>query len=124
MLDELKITEKELDQAGNPEADRFTAMVNWLREGGALFPKLYLQYYSEDYRGVHCLTKVPADDVVLYVPFKYIMTSEVARDSEIGRKIIASNVDLRSKHSYLASYLLQEKHAKQSFWDPYLNILP
>jgi histone-lysine N-methyltransferase SETD3 len=124
LLEELKITERELTQAGNPNADVFTSMVHWLREGGALFPKLYLQYYSEDYRGVHCLTKVPADDVVLYVPFKYIMTSEVAKASEIGKKIVSSGVDLRSKHSFLASYLLQEKAKKSSFWDPYINILP
>ncbi len=26
--------------------------------GGSKFPKLYLQYYSEDYRGVHSLTKI------------------------------------------------------------------
>jgi histone-lysine N-methyltransferase SETD3 len=124
LLEELKITERELTQAGNPNADVFTSMVHWLREGGALFPKLYLQYYSEDYRGVHCLTKVPADDVVLYVPFKYIMTSEVAKASDIGKKIVSSGVDLRSKHSFLASYLLQEKAKKASFWDPYINILP
>lgn len=124
LLDELKITEKELDQVGNPDADVFTKMVSWLREGGALFPKLYLQYYSQDYRGVHCLTKVPADDVVLYVPFKYIMTSEVAKFSDIGKKINSSGVDLRSKHSYLASYLLQEKHKSSSFWDPYIDVLP
>jgi len=34
-------------------------------------------------------------------------------------------VELRSKHSYLASYLLQEKHkGKESFWYPYLAVLP
>lgn len=128
LLTELKFTERELEQAGNPDADVFTKMVKWLRDGGAQFPKLYLQYYSEDYRGVHCLAKVPADEVALYVPFDYIMTSEVAKESEIGRAIQDSGVELRSKHSYLAAYLLQEKHKKgtsqPSFWEPYLNILP
>jgi hypothetical protein len=34
-------------------------------------------------------------------------------------------VDLRSKHSYLAAYLLQEKHkGTKSFWSPYMRILP
>jgi histone-lysine N-methyltransferase SETD3 len=82
-------------------------------------------YYSDDYRGVHCLTKVPADEVILYVPLKHIMTSEVAKGSDIGKKIIQSGVELRSTHSYLAAYLLQEKHKKnKSFWEPYLRILP
>lgn len=128
LLEELKFTENELQQAGNPDSDVFTRMVHWLKDGGAIFPKLYLQYYGQDYRGVHCLTKVPIDDMVLYVPFQYIMTSEVAKESDIGRAITESGVDLRSKHSYLAAYLLQEKHKKgssqPSFWEPYLNILP
>jgi len=43
----------------------------------------------------------------------------------LAKKIIASGVELRSTHSYLAAYLLQEKHKKgKSFWEPYLRILP
>jgi histone-lysine N-methyltransferase SETD3 len=124
LLDELKLTQDQLDVGENPDVDRFEQMVTWLRDGGGQFPKLYLKYYSDDYRGVHCLTKVPEDDTILYVPFKYIMTSEVAKASAIGKSIISSNVDLRSKHSYLASYVLQEKKQEKSFWDPYINILP
>ena len=126
LLDELKISENELTQhAANPDSDRFTTMCNWLRSGGAQFPKLYLQYYSEDYRGVHALARVPPDDIILYVPFSLIMTSQVAMESEIGKQIIAAKVELRSKHSYLASYLLQEKEkATDSYWYPYLACLP
>ncbi len=29
-----------------------------------------------------------------------------------------------STHSYLASFLCQEKYKKSSFWAPYINILP
>jgi histone-lysine N-methyltransferase SETD3 len=125
MMAEMKLTEEEMKKGPeNPEEDKFEVMVRWLKDGGAEFPKLYLQYYEADYRGVHCLTRIPADDTVLYVPFKYIMTSEVARASTIGKQIIASGVDLRSKHSYLASYIIQETMAESSFWDPYLKILP
>lgn len=123
VLAELKITEAEMENR-NPDTDKFQGLVKWLQDGGAKFPKLYLQYYSEDYRGVHCLAKVPTDDVILYVPHKYIMTSEVAKASDIGTKILSSGVELRSKHSFLASYLLQERRVKNSFWQPYIRILP
>jgi len=127
LLDELKMTAghitKEQKEA-NPEGDKFDGMVRWMKEKGAKFPKLYLMYYSEDYRGVHCLTKIPTDDVILYVPLEIIMTSEVAKGSEIGKKIIASGCEVRSKHSYLAAYLLQERANPKSYWKPYIDILP
>lgn len=125
LLDELKITQEQLNSSANPESDKFESMIKWLKDGGAEFPMLYLQYYGEDYRGVHSLTKIGPEKRILYVPRSHIMTSEVAKESDIGKKIIKSGVDLRSKHSYLAAYLLQEKHkGKKSFWYPYINILP
>lgn len=126
LLNELKLSRTQLAQAElNPESDRFTRMVNWLQSNGAQFPKLYLQYYSEDYRGVHCLTRIPVDDVILYVPHNLIMTSQVAMASEIGKKVVESGVELRSKHSYLACYLLQEREkGAESFWYPYIQCLP
>jgi hypothetical protein len=89
LLKELSFGPEQKD-SDNPDNDRFEDMCRWLRDGGGLFPKLYLRYYSEDYRGVHCLTRIPAEDTVLYVPLKYIMTSEIAKGSDIGKKIIAS----------------------------------
>uniref|UniRef100_A0A7S0CQD4 SET domain-containing protein n=2 Tax=Amorphochlora amoebiformis TaxID=1561963 RepID=A0A7S0CQD4_9EUKA len=52
------------------------------------------------------------------------MTNEVAQKSKIGRSIIESGYDMRSEHSWLAAYLLQEKHDPNSFWKPYIDVLP
>ncbi len=106
------------------EDDEFDRMIRWLRAGGATFPYLYLRYYAEDYRGVHALSKIPNNKTILFVPLPLIMTSEVAKASDIGMKIIRHQVDLGSTHSYLASYLCQEKHNPDSFWKPYLATLP
>ena len=124
LMEDMKLTAKEAKLTLNPEEDRFDAMIAWLREGQAQFPYLYLQYYDEDYRGVHALTKVPNNRIILEVPLSHIMTSDVAKASEVGQKIIKSGCELNSTHSYLASYLLQEKHNPNSFWKPYIRILP
>jgi tetratricopeptide (TPR) repeat protein len=125
LLKELRLTESELSKQNNPDADRFDLMVRWLKEGGGKFPRLYLQYYSEDYRGVHCLSRIPAEEIILYVPHHMIMTSQVAMDSGLGKQIVDAQLDLRSKHSYLAAYLLQERRkGKESYWEPYINSLP
>jgi len=127
LLAELKLTEAQLAQGSdaNPDADRFDVMVRWLKEGGAKFPRLYLQYYSEDYRGVHCLSRIPAEEIALFVPMHMIMTSQVAMEGGIGRAMVEARVELRSKHSYLAAFLLQERaKGAQSYWAPYINSLP
>ena len=89
------------------------------------FPKLFLKFYSAEYRAIHAMARIEKDEDICYIPHSHIMTSDVAKQSEIGKKIIGSKVDLRSKHSYLASYLLQEREkGAKSRWHVYISILP
>lgn len=54
-----------------------------------------------------------------------IMTSELAKDSDICKKLVATGCRLRSTHSYLASFLLEEKkYIAKSYWKSYIDILP
>ena len=124
LMEDMKLSQREAASTVNPEEDRFESMIAWLKEGNAQFSLLYLQYYDEDYRGVHAVTKIPNNRIILEVPLSHIMTSDVAKASDIGQKIIKSGCELNSTHSYLASYLLQEKHNPNSFWKPYVRILP
>jgi len=108
----------------NPEGDIFDKLVQWLIVGKARFPALYLKYYSDEYRGVHAMCDVSKDEVVLEVPLSHIMTSEVAKASDIGQQLLSSGVELSSSHTFLACYLLQERRNPNSFWKPYIDILP
>ena len=54
-----------------------------------------------------------------------MITLEMAKDTPISRKILQYKLDLLSpKHSYLSTFLLQEKNQQDSYWKPYLDILP
>lgn len=123
-VQELQIPATELARRTNPELDCFNLMIQWLQRSGAKFTKLYLQYCQMRPR-VHALSMIEKDEVLLYVPLNQIMTSSVAINSMIGRKIAESGIELRSKHSYLASYLLYEKYSgESSYWAAYIKILP
>mmetsp|Transcript_27829 Transcript_27829/g.49130 ORF Transcript_27829/g.49130 Transcript_27829/m.49130 type:complete len:464 (-) Transcript_27829:135-1526(-) len=114
---------REVSECG-PDTDRFVRLLKWLRNGGSLFPKLYLKYIDEDFRAVHTKEAVPTNTEVVYVPLSQIMTTEKAKASDIGRAIKASGYYMNCSHSWLACYLCQEKHASSSYWKPFIDILP
>lgn len=61
----------------------------------------------------------------MFIPKAHIITLEMAKATPIGVKMVAANLNLLSpKHCYLSSFLLQERRKSESFWQPYLNILP
>jgi hypothetical protein len=49
----------------------------------------------------------------------------MAKSTPIGQKIINAGLDLLSpKHSFLSTFLLREKKDPNSFWKPYIDLLP
>ena len=49
----------------------------------------------------------------------------MAKETAVAKKLLEAKVDLLSpKHSYLSTFLLQERKNSDSFWQPYLQILP
>jgi hypothetical protein len=75
-----------------PSQDKYDLLLKWLSDGGAKFPKLYMRYYTVDYRGVHCKARLEPDEIILQVPLKLLMTSEVAKASKIGQTIKKSHL--------------------------------
>mmetsp|Transcript_15397 Transcript_15397/g.15375 ORF Transcript_15397/g.15375 Transcript_15397/m.15375 type:complete len:490 (+) Transcript_15397:259-1728(+) len=109
----------------HPERKKFENLFNWLIEGGAKFPKIKLRFYSKDYRGVHSTTFIAKNECIVVIPRSHIITLEMAKATPIGQKMVAANLNLLSpKHSFLSSFILQEKAKEESWWKPYLDILP
>mmetsp|Transcript_13974 Transcript_13974/g.20442 ORF Transcript_13974/g.20442 Transcript_13974/m.20442 type:complete len:576 (+) Transcript_13974:330-2057(+) len=130
LLELLKTVQEEKDQDNalppeHPERAKFDNLLSWLKEGGAEFPKLKLKFYSEDYRGVHAGTFIPKNDCILYVPKSHIITLEMAYQTPIGSKMKKARLNLLSpKHCFLSSFILQETRKPDSFWKPYIEVLP
>lgn len=109
------------------EKDRFEAMLRWMKEGGANFDKLKLRYYAADYRGVHAARNIKKNETILYVPKSEIITLEMAMESPIGALMAARNFRQRlisPKHSFLATYIMQERRKPASHFQKYIDILP
>ena len=109
------------------EKDRFDSLFGWMIEGGANFDKLKLRYYEADYRGVHAARDLKKGETILYVPKSEIITLEMAMESPIGAQMAARRFRERlisPKHSFLATYIMQERRKTNSFFDKYIDILP
>lgn len=109
------------------EKERFETMFSWMREGGGNFDKLKMRYYAPDYRGVHASRDIKKGETILYVPKQEIITLEMAMESPIGAQMAARRFRERlisPKHSFLATYVMQERRKPVSFFDKYIDILP
>jgi len=82
-------------------------LIEWLKNGKSYFPKLKLECYEKNYRGVHANKKINSKELILFVPKTHMITLEMAKDTPISRKILQYKLDLLSpKHSYLSTFLL------------------
>lgn len=118
------------DHKINVEADekeRFDKMFAWMKHDGAEFGKLKLRYYAPDYRGVHAARDIKKGETILYVPKKEIITLEMAMESPIGVLMAGKNLRnrlLSPKHSFLATFLMQERRKPDSYFKEFIDILP
>src|SRR3546814_567028 len=72
----------------SPDKDKFSALIEWLLQGGSEFPDLYMKRYSENNRGAHCKTHIPGDKVVMRIPKQYLINVAMGKACPIGRKMI------------------------------------
>lgn len=99
--------------------------VNWLQQNGAQFPNLELRRYAHNYRGVHIKSgnDLTRGHVLLRVPHKLLITTELAKSTVTGSIISAySGV---GPQTLIAVYLLEERaKGESSRWKPWLDMLP
>lgn len=98
-----------------------------MKKGGSDYSKLKLRFYSDNYRGVHAATHIKNGETVLYCPKEQIITLEMAFRSPIGKMMYEKGLRQRlisPKHSFLGTYLMQERRKDKIEFTEYLDILP
>jgi histone-lysine N-methyltransferase SETD3 len=111
----------------HPQQTIIKNMLNWLKEGGSTYDKMKIRFYSADYRGVHAAKNIKKGETILHVPKEQVITLEMAMNSPVGRKMYEKGLRQRlisPKHSFLCTYIMQERRNPDSYWNPYMDILP
>ena len=84
----------------------------------------FLVQHADGNCGVHARTRVAGGSRVMHIPLRFIITTEHARRSRIGRAF-SHRFEMSSNHHWIAIYLLDERHkGRRSFWQPYIATLP
>jgi histone-lysine N-methyltransferase SETD3 len=76
---------------------------------------------------VHAARDIKKGETVLFVPKDQIITLEMAIESPIGKKMYEKGLRNRlisPKHSFLSTYIMQERRKPDTIWEPYIDILP
>lgn len=74
---------------------------------------------------MHASRDIDADEEVLSIPLKCLITVEMGKATDVGRAVVAADLDLDApKHVYLMLYLLVDRARPDSFFRPYYDILP
>jgi protein-histidine N-methyltransferase len=98
-------------------------LLEWLVRGGARVDRVAVQA-GEIGRAAVAASPIAAGELVMEIPRSFLITADLARASPIGRALAASGVALRSKHTPIAAYLLEQRADPASFFRPYLDALP
>ena len=132
LINYLAETKKEYEEDNtlskeDPEFQRFQRMLDWLKEGGSAYEKLKIRFYGPDYRGVHAAKDIRKGETILFVPKHQIVTLELAFASPLGSLMYEKGLRQRlisPKHSFLSAFIMQERRKPDSYWWPYMDILP
>ncbi len=106
------------------DEDTVSGLLHWFAKKGARLSALAIRHHEDGQRSAYAQAHIPAGACILEVPRRLFFSEELAKDSELGQGIADAGVELLDEQSWLAAFLLQEKHTAGSFWAPYLATLP
>ena len=125
--------------ANRPDRDKFQGhsgivssagkeevFVKWLSENGAKFvDRALLRCYENDVRGVHAARDLKAEEIIIEVPLKCLITVEMGKATDVGRAVLEAGLELDApKHIFLMLFLLLDRCNSDSFFRPYYDVLP
>ncbi|KAG5877593.1 hypothetical protein JTB14_027597 [Gonioctena quinquepunctata] len=101
--------------------DRFTW---WVEENGAELKGTEIHEFEGFELGLKVNAEIPSSSLVITVPRRLMITADLASKNELKDLIEKDQILSNMPNVTLAIFLLYEKFKKESFWGPYIDILP
>lgn len=102
-----------------------TKFEEWMQQNGVNFENLKPEDYGTEYGiGLKAKTDIQKADILLEVPYKMMMTAEKAKHSYLGDFVESKKILSEMPNISLAIYLHCERFNPDSFYKPYIDVLP
>ncbi|CAH0727082.1 unnamed protein product, partial [Brenthis ino] len=98
--------------------------VSWLNENGAQFEGVQITEFDGYEFGLKATKEFTEGSLILTVPCKVMMSENNAKESDLSPYINVDPLLQNMPNITLALFLLYEKSNPDSFWKPYIDILP
>lgn len=104
--------------------DNISSFVKWFNENGGKAEQVIIDDFGEQGLGLKAVSDIKAGELFAAIPRKLMMSAETARSSELGPLIMKDNILRVMQNACLVLHVYCEKLKGNSFWKPYLDILP
>ncbi|KAM3961518.1 SET domain containing 3 [Aphomia sociella] len=108
----------------SPRHTNIENFLKWLNENGAQFEGVEISEFEGYELGLKAAKNFSEGSLLLTVPIKLMMTEQNARKSDLSAFISVDPLLQNMPNITLALFLLLEKKNPDSFWRPYIDILP
>ena len=100
--------------------DKLEILMQWVRDNGGRISNIKVRQFIEKSLGIVSSNYTESGTELLYIPKNLIIFKESCINSETEPFLDK----FMSRHSLFALYIMLEKKKANSFWEPYLSLLP
>ncbi|KAL9984830.1 hypothetical protein ACROYT_G007166 [Oculina patagonica] len=124
-----KIRERQADltlfeKSDHSRKDHISSFVQWFNENGGKAEHVVIDDFGQQGLGLKAVSDIKSGELFITIPRKLMLSAETARNSELGPLIEKDNILRVMQNACLVLHVYCEKLKENSFWKPYLDILP
>lgn len=112
------------EMSNNNRKDNIPNFLKWFSEHGGKAQQVIIDDFGEQGLGLKAVTDIKEGELFATIPRKLMMSAETARGSELSPLIEGDNILKAMQNACLVIHVYCEKLKEDSFWKPYLDILP
>ncbi|KAH9507193.1 Histone-lysine N-methyltransferase setd3 [Bulinus truncatus] len=124
LVEKIRKIQSVLASPAKNREEGFPAFIKWLNDNGVDTSAVEIAQFPQFGFGLKANKDLKESDKLLHIPRKLMMTVDSAKQSSLGSLISEDKILQVMPNVTLALHLLNEKLNPQSFWKPYIDILP